>query len=390
MQLPRAYNNHILNITDRSCADPYVLFHNGTYYMTFTADGNRVEVWSGESLFDFESKCTKTVIWRPPPDTEYTADVWAPEIHAIHGKWYVYFAAAHPAFGNRTHRMYVLEGPSASESPLDAAKWKFHSKLHGMRDDQWAIDGTAITLQGTMYFVYSGWPIGETLSASKQEIFIMKMESPTKVIAPPVRISSPDYQWEYSGKSGINEGPQFLSSPDGRWTGIAYSCAGSWTSEYKMNVLHFSGGNPLNADHWKKWSRPLLASNKNNTPPYGPGHGNFVLVNGQSTPEVWGCFHATDEKTGWEGRRARVMRVGWSDAGPYMGDGECGRCSGDVDHFLYGCREGCGCGEKKPEEGGGKPGKSVDHTGVGVDVVKSRIVGEAKGLFGKVERVFNK
>ncbi len=72
-------------------------------------------------------------------------------------------------------------------------------------------------------------------------------------------------------------------------------------------------------------------------------------------PEVWGVFHATDEKTGWEGRKARIMRVGWGGGGPFMGNGECGRCCGHVDHFLQGCPGG-DCGGKGHCGGEGGPG----------------------------------
>lgn len=34
MQMP-PYNDHILTITSQSCADPYVLWDKGTYYMVF-------------------------------------------------------------------------------------------------------------------------------------------------------------------------------------------------------------------------------------------------------------------------------------------------------------------------------------------------------------------
>jgi hypothetical protein len=33
VQAPRHYNDSILTITDRSCADPYVMWDKGTYYM---------------------------------------------------------------------------------------------------------------------------------------------------------------------------------------------------------------------------------------------------------------------------------------------------------------------------------------------------------------------
>ena len=51
-----AYNDTILTITHSSCADPYVLWNKGTYYMTFTCGGH-IEIWSADSLFDFEKKC---------------------------------------------------------------------------------------------------------------------------------------------------------------------------------------------------------------------------------------------------------------------------------------------------------------------------------------------
>ena len=41
MQMP-PYNDSILTITDRSCADPYVLWDKGTYYMVRMLEGRRV------------------------------------------------------------------------------------------------------------------------------------------------------------------------------------------------------------------------------------------------------------------------------------------------------------------------------------------------------------
>jgi hypothetical protein len=37
VQAPRHYNDSILTITDRSCADPYVMWDKGTYYMVSCA-----------------------------------------------------------------------------------------------------------------------------------------------------------------------------------------------------------------------------------------------------------------------------------------------------------------------------------------------------------------
>jgi GH43 family beta-xylosidase len=237
--------------------------------------------------------------------------------------------------------MYILSGPSSNCPPLDAS-WKFEGRMEGLPRDQWAIDGTIITLNAKNYFVYSGWPLGVTHDETIQELFIAEMDSPTSCShMPPARICTPQEPWEFSGRSGINEGPQWLESPDAeeaaesKWCGLVYSCAGSWTHEYKMNTLQYVGNDPLSPMSWKKSKVPLLKASEDDTPPYGPGHGNFVYVEGETEePETWAVFHATDNKTGWNGRRARVMRVGWNDIGPYLGNGECGRHDTNAKKFL--------------------------------------------------------
>ncbi len=313
---------------------------------------------------------------RPPPNTPYSGDLWAPELHSLQGRWYVYFAADDPARGNGSHRMFVLTGPSSNLSPLDSSAWTFHGGLEGMPQDQWAIDGTVVALQGSLCFVYSGWPLGTSHDESRQEIYIIGMLSPTQCTGQPIRISTPDNAWEFSGSSGINEGPQFLCSPDGQWAGIVYSCAGSWTHEYKMNILYYTGGPPLSPTSWAKSNRPLLQAARDDRPPYGPGHGNFVAVNGPGGAEVWAVFHATDAKTGWEGRKARVMRVGWGEGGPFMGNGFCGRCCGETQHFLHGCDGG--------ECGGERTGEA--HGVLGPKALKR----EAKELVGQGKRLVEK
>ncbi|KAJ4299790.1 hypothetical protein N0V90_005036 [Kalmusia sp. IMI 367209] len=365
-----AYNDHILTITERSCADPYVIWDKGLYYMTFTV-GDRIEIWAAESLFEFEKKCRKETVWRPPPDKPYSGDLWAPELHNIQGRWYVYFAADDPKHGNKSHRMFVITGPEADKSPMESSSWSFHGQLEGMPADQWAIDGTVISLHGGLCFVYSGWPLGSRDEA-KQEIYIVEMVSPTQCQGHPVRISTPDNPWEYSGQSGINEGPQFLCSPDGR------------THEYKMNVLHFTGGHPLSPASWQKSNRPLIQAARDDTPPYGPGHGNFVSVNGPGGTEVWSVFHATDGKTGWGGRKARIMRVGWGPQGPFMSNGYCGRACSDVNHFLHGC-DGGACGGKGHCWAQGGLVDAGPGGGGGEDLKR-----EAKELLGKGKKIFGK
>jgi GH43 family beta-xylosidase len=277
--------------------------------------------------------CTKTVLWyaethlhdcyfkltlsprHPPPNTDYSAGIWAPELHSINGRWYVYVATEYKHDGNKSHRMYVLGGPPSSSDPSSSFQWEFLGPIRGMPMTQWAIDGTFFSLNGRSYFVYSGWPMNDpSLSDSIQELYIIEMNGPTTAVSAPFLISQPLAPWEKSDRSSINEGPQFLSSPDGSWVGLVYSCAGSWTQDYKMNTLRYIGGDPLNRASWHKSDTPLLE--KKHGGPFGPGHGSFISENNQTLA----IFHATDrDNEGWENRKARVQKVDWTAEGPKMG-----------------------------------------------------------------------
>ncbi|KAI0178801.1 glycoside hydrolase family 43 protein [Hypoxylon sp. FL1284] len=346
------YDNSTLTLTSISTPDPFVNLCRGRYYLTFTA-GNRVEIWSSDSLADIEVSASRHVIWTPPPGTEHSADLWAPELHALEGRWYVYYAAAHAARGNRSHRMYVLGGPAASEDPC-LGRWEFLGRVRGL-PDRWAIDGTVFAVGGHLYLAYSGWPLDRDPNDHSdlvQQLMVAKLESPIAVAAttgggdapPVVVISRPEHPWEVTRDPngvvhGINEGPQFLRSPDGAWQGLAYSCAGSWTRDYKMAVLRYLGGDPLRPDSWRKAREPLVQQTTTTTtttrdgespPLFGPGHGSFLQIPGAGNDEfVLAVYHATDAPTdGWENRRARAQLVAFTDDGPYMGQSFGGGAGG--------------------------------------------------------------
>ena len=276
----------------------------------------------------------------PPPDTEYSDHLWAPELHALRGRWYIYFAADNPRHGNRSHRMYVLGGPPESADP-HAGPWEFLGPIRGIDQRQWAIDGTVFEIDGRLYFVYSGWPLDrpwDDYDEKTQQLFIIQLSDPVTAASAPSMISKPEHIWEHSGPAGINEGPQWLESPDGgrTWRGIVYSCGGSWTKEYKMNTLQYQGGNPLDRNSWAKSSKPLVQNAPNDQGPFGPGHGNFLHLGN----ETIALFHATDRDTdGQRNRKARCQRVLWTNAGPYMGE-VVGQPTRDMNAFLGGSQTG--------------------------------------------------
>ena len=74
-----------------SGADPWVIYHAGYYYYT-NSMGSKLILYKTKNMADLKSAPNKT-IWTPPAGTMYSKELWAPELHFISQKWYMYFAA---------------------------------------------------------------------------------------------------------------------------------------------------------------------------------------------------------------------------------------------------------------------------------------------------------
>ena len=95
----------LTNPLKSSGPDPWVATADGWYfYMNST--GNNLTIWKTRRIEDLAT-AQKTVVWTPPPGQPYSKELWAPELHRLDGKWYIYFAA--DAGHNEDHRVYVVE-----------------------------------------------------------------------------------------------------------------------------------------------------------------------------------------------------------------------------------------------------------------------------------------
>ena len=70
--------------------DPWVEFKDGVYYYMNTTITN-LTLWKTRSMAELKS-APKRVVWTAPATGPYSHDIWAPEIHFLEGKWYIYFA----------------------------------------------------------------------------------------------------------------------------------------------------------------------------------------------------------------------------------------------------------------------------------------------------------
>lgn len=282
-------------VTSRDAPDPWVIRKDGFYYFTATTGGS-IYVWKSPTLTGIDSGL-KATVWSPPSFGATSRNVWAPELHFLNGKWYIYFAADDG--DNRNHRMYVLE--AATYDPQGA--YIMRGKISAPTD-RWAIDGTVFQKpDGSLYFLWSGWE-GFT-DGIAQNIYIAPMSNPFTITGERVLISAPPpsrdtWQW------WINEAPQVITR-EGK-TFVVFSANGSFTSRYCLGIVMNTDGDLLNPASWVKSTEPVFQSIAG---VYGPGHNSFTKS--PDGTEDWFVYHATNNETdGWNNRRPRAQKLAWN------------------------------------------------------------------------------
>lgn len=345
--------------------DPWMIAANGVFYLTFTL-ANRIEIWESPMMEDFFS-ARKSVVWKPEHGSHWAADIWAPELHWLAGKWYIYATASNPGVGNRGHRTIVLR--SGNEDPMEASAWEFLGPVKGM-PEQFSIDATVFSPNGQdLYLCWSGWP-PEDYSDSQQNLYVSQMVSPEEVvdhnIMPPACISCADQPWERfnDNKRGINEGPTWLNLPNGAFMGIVYSGNASFHSEYAVGLLALvrPDADPLDPKSWSKRPQPLLYNEKARPGPYAPGHCSFLQSPQPGDNRVFCIYHGTANwGEGFRNRKGRVMVLDPADFGPHARPVCCS-------HGAYGQALGNQYPGAPPS---GQPGGSGQGQGQGQDTLAS-------------------
>jgi GH43 family beta-xylosidase len=72
--------------------DPWVAQRDGWYYYTNTL-GDRIALWKTRDMARL-SEASPVTVWRAPKNGPHSTSVWAPELHYLRGKWYLYYSAA--------------------------------------------------------------------------------------------------------------------------------------------------------------------------------------------------------------------------------------------------------------------------------------------------------
>lgn len=270
-------NPIILNSAEGNTSDPYVIKHNELYYHCYSNEKG-IFVSESETVWDIGSGRKKLVYSIESP--EELKAWYAPELHYINGKWYIYVA---PDYGDDLHVMTVLE--CDGETPM--AEFKNLGMIKGL-ENEWSIDGTVFQYNERLYFI---WATGFEMQMSE-------MLDPCTLTGKRITITKPEYDFEKVWGE-ITEGPAVLKRGDK--IHIVYSASDSQCDDYCLGLLTCQNGcDILDIANWKKATAPVF---KKTSKILGPGHCSFTTVRENGEDVNYIVYHANLESgTGWRGR----------------------------------------------------------------------------------------
>lgn len=294
-------------------ADPYIVKHtDGIYYFTASVPEYDRIVLRKSLTLEGLAHAEEITVWKKHEQGEMSFHIWAPELHFIQGKWYLYFAA-----GEKDDiwkiRPFVLE--CMGEDPV-VDRWIELGKMKCAKGDEFSfrafsLDATVFEVREKLYCVWA-----EKVSVGKQisNLYIAQMETPNQLKSVQVLLTTPDYGWERVG-FWVNEGPAIIKH-DGKIfltysaseTGIHY-CMGMMSIEEDADIL-----DPL---CWNKERSPVLQTSVEHGV-YGPGHNSFTV---DEVGDPICVYHARTEEE-IEGnplynpnRHTMLMKLRWDEKG---------------------------------------------------------------------------
>lgn len=294
-------------------ADPFIMKHSdGYYYFTATVpEYNRIILRKAKTLEEL-AQAEEHTIWFCHENGPMSEHIWAPELHYINQRWYIYFAA-----GEKEDiwaiRPYVLE--CSEQNPI-LGRWRELGKMQAADEDEFSfkafsLDATVFENKGKYYYVWA-----EKVGVGKQisNLYIAEMESPNKLKTVQVLLSTPDYDWERIG-FWVNEGPSVLKHEGKIY--LTFS-ASDTSSAYCMGMLSVDEeADLLDPRSWTKGRYPVVTSHEELNI-FGPGHNSFFIA---EEGQVMMAYHARRNKEIVgnplydPNRHTMLMPIAWNEDG---------------------------------------------------------------------------
>jgi GH43 family beta-xylosidase len=292
-------------------ADPWVIKDGDYYYLCQVSTvKNRSYITVSKSA-KLSALGEARQVWTAPQSGWNRKLIWAPELHHIGKKWYIYYAAG------ISGPPYINQRSGVLESVTDDPQGEYISRgmlMTGADETNfthaiWSIDVTVTNINNQLYAVWSGWEHNALTDKTPQHLYMAKMENPWTISSERVKISSPEQPWETGGPLNINEGPEFLKHNGNIF--IIYSTRESWTTEYRLGQLKLKDSTraPLDASNWIK-TGPVFQGTPN---VFGTGHASFTTS--PDGREWWIIYHTKKTNDGSWQREIRLQPFTWKTIG---------------------------------------------------------------------------
>ncbi len=276
-------------------ADPFITKgSDGWYYFTASypmcggADPegyDRIILRRAKTVDDLAG-AEEIVIWDEKDSPTAHRYIWAPEIHEIGGKWYVYFAASDSADNVWDIRCHVIA--CEGDDPY-TDKWVDKGRFQACEGDNFSfrwfsLDMTYFEAGGKSYVSWAQNDVN-----SNVYIATVNPDEPWKTTCPAVLLTKPEYDWERV-RIPVNEGPAVLRADGKVFLTFSASATGP---EYCIGLMYADENADLtDISSWTKLDRPLLTSDDLKKE-YGPGHNCFVTD--ECGNQIF-IYHSRDQK----------------------------------------------------------------------------------------------
>lgn len=267
-----------------NCADPDILYYKGKYYMVSTneIDWNSIFIRSSDTL---DGLTDAARIRKERLLIKGDGAHWAPELHVIGSKLYVFLAIIRGTYGVQAYMMQLKDdgdpmNPNHWSAPIRVVK-PDGLPIYDDEADGLSLDMTYFEDGGKSYVC---WSDRKKFYVGSQEvdagpvlcIATVNPDEPWKLTCQPVVLTKESYSWSFCSRLlQLAEGPFVLQSEDDKIY-MVYSGGGVTGGNYEVGLLMaYKGSDLLNPDVWENSSRPWM-NNGSPISQVGPGHNSFV------------------------------------------------------------------------------------------------------------------
>jgi GH43 family beta-xylosidase len=279
-------------------ADPDVIkASDSTYYLYGTSAPDGYRVWSSCDLVHWAAH--EQLAFQNTSSSWGQAHFWAPDVHEIHGEYYLYYSCVGPidSAGKTSHRICVAK----SKSPLGP----FVDVKAPLFDPGYAtIDANAFVDHDGKGYLYFARDHSENVQPNEHHeshLYVVALGPDlTSVVGEPRLCIKPDQKWEgEEGEDRWNEGPFVMRYKDAYI--MMYSAQVFSSPNYSLGFA--TAKSPMGP--WtKSRENPILKRTKQVS---GPGHNS--VVESPDGKELFCCYHAHKHLEGGGERELYIDRM---------------------------------------------------------------------------------